>query len=224
MVQALGSVFPDGNFTVDSDARVALTAGIGAGEGIVLIAGTGSVAFGRNSAGQEARAGGWGPTIGDEGSAADALAASAYFRGHTLISKLPIRVVSEAGAPALTYLHQNAGAGRIRIRSDRVDQEALNLLFVLDCSGSMSLPDELGESRMGSLRSVLAEFAAALTEPDVRVGVRLRKDLGVLDVVERRGGRLAVDELQPQGLEGALPDVDAPHAFGFHGHDRVTPG
>src|SRR4029077_10426793 len=30
---------------------------------------TGSVAFGRNDASEEARAGGWGPTLGDEGSA-----------------------------------------------------------------------------------------------------------------------------------------------------------
>ena len=35
----------------------------------MLIAGTGSVAFGRNAAGETARAGGYGPWIGDEGSA-----------------------------------------------------------------------------------------------------------------------------------------------------------
>ena len=46
---------------------------------------------------------------------------------------------------------------------------------------------------------------------------------GVLDVVERGGGRLAVDQLEPQGLEGALTDVDAPDAFGFHWHDRWSP-
>jgi N-acetylglucosamine kinase-like BadF-type ATPase len=68
MIEALRHLFPRGNFTVDSDARVALTAGIGTGTGVALIAGTGSVAFGRNSAGEEARAGGWGPTLGDEGS------------------------------------------------------------------------------------------------------------------------------------------------------------
>ncbi|MGA7615191.1 MAG: BadF/BadG/BcrA/BcrD ATPase family protein, partial [Thermoanaerobaculia bacterium] len=68
LVGALGSFFPRGNFTVASDARIALTAGIGLGEGIVIISGTGSVAFGRNDRGDEARAGGWGPTIGDEGS------------------------------------------------------------------------------------------------------------------------------------------------------------
>jgi N-acetylglucosamine kinase-like BadF-type ATPase len=68
MVEVLRVFFPKDNFTVDSDARIALTAGVGFGAGIVIIAGTGSVAFGRNQRGQEARAGGWGPTIGDEGS------------------------------------------------------------------------------------------------------------------------------------------------------------
>lgn len=68
VVESLEHLFPSGNFTVDNDARIALTAGIGFGPGVALIAGTGSVAFGRNAAGEEARAGGWGPTIGDEGS------------------------------------------------------------------------------------------------------------------------------------------------------------
>ncbi|MCU1349965.1 MAG: gspK, partial [Acidobacteria bacterium] len=68
VVDALRVFFPRGNFIVDTDARVALTGAIGFGPGIVIIAGTGSVAFGRNAAGEEARAGGWGPTLGDEGS------------------------------------------------------------------------------------------------------------------------------------------------------------
>lgn len=68
VVDSLSIFFPRGNFTVDNDARIALTGGIGFGAGVVVIAGTGSVAFGRNDAGEELRAGGWGPTIGDEGS------------------------------------------------------------------------------------------------------------------------------------------------------------
>src|SRR5689334_11638266 len=68
VVDSLSIFFPRGNFTVDNDARIALTGAIGFGGGIVVIAGTGSVAFGRNEEGQEARAGGWGPIIGDEGS------------------------------------------------------------------------------------------------------------------------------------------------------------
>jgi len=68
VVDSLEIFFPRGNFTVDNDARIALTGAIGFGAGVVVIAGTGSVAFGRNDAGEEARAGGWGPIIGDEGS------------------------------------------------------------------------------------------------------------------------------------------------------------
>lgn len=69
IVDSLNIFFPRGNFTVDNDARIALTGAIGFGAGVVVIAGTGSVAFGRNTAGEEARAGGWGPIVGDEGSA-----------------------------------------------------------------------------------------------------------------------------------------------------------
>jgi len=69
IVDSLNIFFPRGNFTIDNDARIALTGAIGFGAGVVVIAGTGSVAFGRNDAGDEARAGGWGPTLGDEGSA-----------------------------------------------------------------------------------------------------------------------------------------------------------
>lgn len=68
LVDAVKRTFPLANFTIDSDARVALTGAIGFGSGIVVIAGTGSVAFGRNEDRTEARAGGWGPTLGDEGS------------------------------------------------------------------------------------------------------------------------------------------------------------
>lgn len=68
VVDSLQVFFPRGNFIVDTDARIALTGAVGFGAGIVIIAGTGSVAFGRNPAGEEARAGGWGPTLGDEGS------------------------------------------------------------------------------------------------------------------------------------------------------------
>ena len=63
--------FPQAAVQVTTDLEIALEAAVGAGEGVVLIAGTGSVAYGRNAAGQTARAGGWGPWVGDEGGAFD---------------------------------------------------------------------------------------------------------------------------------------------------------
>jgi N-acetylglucosamine kinase-like BadF-type ATPase len=53
---------------VVNDALIALVAGARDDPAIVLIAGTGSIAYGRNGAGEAARAGGWGHMIGDEGS------------------------------------------------------------------------------------------------------------------------------------------------------------
>ena len=43
--------------------------GTGCSEGINIVAGTGSIAFGKNKYGETARSGGWGPVIGDDGSA-----------------------------------------------------------------------------------------------------------------------------------------------------------
>ena len=53
---------------VANDALAALVAGAGEGPGIVMIAGTGSIVYGRNRANRAARAGGWGHVLADEGS------------------------------------------------------------------------------------------------------------------------------------------------------------
>jgi N-acetylglucosamine kinase-like BadF-type ATPase len=57
------------NIIVLSDIELAHHLAFGDKAGIVLNAGTGSIAFGRNNQGKHARAGGLGPLIGDEGSA-----------------------------------------------------------------------------------------------------------------------------------------------------------
>jgi len=67
----LYEILPADVVLVTDDAVIAL-AGATAGEpGIVTIAGTGSIAFGRNAAGGTARVGGWGYIFGDEGSGFD---------------------------------------------------------------------------------------------------------------------------------------------------------
>jgi N-acetylglucosamine kinase-like BadF-type ATPase len=52
---------------VVNDALIALVAGAGEQPGVVIVAGTGSIAYGRDAAGRAARAGGWGYVLGDEG-------------------------------------------------------------------------------------------------------------------------------------------------------------
>jgi N-acetylglucosamine kinase-like BadF-type ATPase len=63
----LGQILASDRMIVTDDAVIALTGALAGEPGIVVIAGTGSIAFGRNAQGQTARAGGWGYLFGDEG-------------------------------------------------------------------------------------------------------------------------------------------------------------
>jgi N-acetylglucosamine kinase-like BadF-type ATPase len=57
-----------GRLAVDHDAPAALAGATAAEPGIVIIAGTGSVAYGEKASGERLRLGGWGHLFGDEGS------------------------------------------------------------------------------------------------------------------------------------------------------------
>lgn len=58
-------------YFITHDAYIALTGATGGKPGVIVVAGTGSIAYGRNAAGMSARAGGWGYVFGDEGGAFD---------------------------------------------------------------------------------------------------------------------------------------------------------
>lgn len=60
-----------GKYKITHDAEIALTGATAGQPGIIAIAGTGSIAFGRNAEGRLARAGGWGYIFGDEGGGFD---------------------------------------------------------------------------------------------------------------------------------------------------------
>lgn len=68
--QALASRELAEEIVVHADATVAIDDAFGDGPGVLLIAGTGSVAFGRGPTGAVGRCGGWGAVIGDEGGGA----------------------------------------------------------------------------------------------------------------------------------------------------------
>ena len=79
LLDELGTHGFAGSLALETDFTIALRGAMD-GPGGILIAGTGSVAFGRNEAGQTARVGGWGHLIDDAGSGyalgRDALAAA----------------------------------------------------------------------------------------------------------------------------------------------------
>ncbi|MBA3645032.1 MAG: hypothetical protein H0W63_02525 [Gemmatimonadaceae bacterium] len=55
---------------VEGDGAIALFDAFADGAGILIVSGTGSIAYGRGPSGNTVRCGGWGPDIGDEGSGA----------------------------------------------------------------------------------------------------------------------------------------------------------
>jgi N-acetylglucosamine kinase-like BadF-type ATPase len=77
---------------VVNDALVALEAGAPGQPGVVVIAGTGSISYGRNVKNEAARAGGWGFVLGDEG--------SGYWIGRAAIRAV-LRQADQRGQPTL---------------------------------------------------------------------------------------------------------------------------
>jgi len=75
-----------GNVEIVGDNVIALQAAFGTGSGVIVIAGTGSIAYGRDAEGQTMRAGGWGFAVSDEG--------SAHWVGKSLVAAI-LRAVDE---------------------------------------------------------------------------------------------------------------------------------
>jgi N-acetylglucosamine kinase-like BadF-type ATPase len=102
---------------VVNDALLALEAGSGDGPGVVVISGTGSIAYGRDRRGRAARAGGWGYVLGDEGSgywlgrqALRSVVRAADGRGQP--TALTPRVLAHYGAARpQDLIHEIAGGG-----------------------------------------------------------------------------------------------------------------
>ena len=107
-------------FKITHDAEIALMGATAGDPGIIIIAGTGSMAFGRNAEGKTARAGGWGYIFGDEGGGFDltrrALRAALRFEeGWGPPTSLHSFLLDATGAPDVNELmHQFYGPGFTR--------------------------------------------------------------------------------------------------------------
>ena len=109
---ALQAAFPGIRVTLLTDLEAALAA---AGEGpvIVLVAGTGSAAIGRNAHNEIVRAGGWGPSSSDRGSAFDVgrRAVVAASKAHTesgASSKMKAAILAHLGFPSWSEMERQA--------------------------------------------------------------------------------------------------------------------
>ncbi|MGQ9633701.1 MAG: BadF/BadG/BcrA/BcrD ATPase family protein [Bryobacteraceae bacterium] len=147
---------------VTTDAEIALAGATGGEPGIVVIAGTGSIAYGRNRAGETARAGGWGYLFGDEGGAFD-------------IVRQALRAVllSEEGRGVQTRLTEalleTTGAATV--------DELLHLFYTADwprdrIAALAPLVDRAAEQGDAAARRILSNAGASLAE--LALGLRRR--------------------------------------------------
>ncbi len=112
------ALLPVHHLAAVEDTVTAQTGAFAGGPGIVVIAGTGSAAYGQHPDGRTARSGGWGYLLGDEGSAFDigrealrAAARAADGRGpHTTLVEL---IPAALSLPDLEAVRQAASSGQL---------------------------------------------------------------------------------------------------------------
>jgi N-acetylglucosamine kinase-like BadF-type ATPase len=149
--------YPNAAIRVTTDLEVALEAAFGPSEGIILLAGTGSAAFGRDAVGRTARAGGLGPWISDEGGAFDIgrRAVRAVSRAEKRLG--PATALSERLFEAHRCSHWDALAEQISKNPDDVFPRTFPLVAELADKG-----DAVSREIMTGAAASLAELAVAV--------------------------------------------------------------
>jgi len=112
-------------YKITHDAEIALSGATAGEPGIIIIAGTGSMAFGRDAEGRTARAGGWGYIFGDEGGAFDitrravraALQSEEGWGPPTILRDLLLGETGAANANELLHLFYGPEYPRKRVAS-----------------------------------------------------------------------------------------------------------
>jgi N-acetylglucosamine kinase-like BadF-type ATPase len=114
-----------GQYKITHDAEIALSGATAGQPGIIIIAGTGSMAFGRDAQGRTARAGGWGYIFGDEGGAFDitrravraALQNEEGWGPPTILRDVLLKATGAANANELLHLFYGPEYPRKRVAS-----------------------------------------------------------------------------------------------------------
>jgi N-acetylglucosamine kinase-like BadF-type ATPase len=120
MLVFLAQEFPGAVAQVVADYEIALEAAAGTGPGVVVIAGTGSAAYGRNARGETAHAGGYGPWVGDEGSAFEIGRRAVGVMARTRDNAAPVTLLAEMIPAALECSNWDELMQRIMKNPDEV--------------------------------------------------------------------------------------------------------
>lgn len=164
-------------YVVTHDAAVALTGALAGEPGIIAIAGTGSMAFGRNGAGRKARAGGWGYAFGDEGGAFDLVrqalrAALRWEEGWGPPTALRELLLTASGPP--TAQAQTASDLMHRFYTDDWPREGVAALApLLDQAAELGdgVAQEILNGAGQSLATIVGAVREQLFEPEETVSV-----------------------------------------------------
>jgi glucosamine kinase len=182
--------FARAEIEVTTDLEIALEAAFGPGSGIILIAGTGSGALGRDSAGRRERVGGKGPWFSDEGSAFDI--------GRRAVQAVLLADESRGPDTALANrLFQHLQAGDWNGVLDQVSKSP-DAVF----PQVFPLVAELAESGDAVSREILADAATALA------GL-------VRSVAEKLGW-----QTKGRAEESATTEIPVARVGGMHGHSK----
>ncbi len=163
----LQKMFPQALVHVTADFTVALEAAAGDGPGVVLIAGTGSCAFGRNSDGRFARAGGYGPWVGDEGSAYDIGRQAVSAVLHARDALAPSTLLEEQLLPALELSDWGELIERIAKNPDAVFPNLFPLVVRASDKG-----DEVARKILNTAAGALGRIAGSVI---ISLGLRKEK-------------------------------------------------
>ena len=203
--RALQERFPGAAITVMTDLEAALAAA-GEAPAIILVAGTGSAAFGRNADGEIARAGGYGPPASDEGSAYDigrrAIEAAMRQRAGGVDSELGKEILAQLGCAEWAAVQDRA-----RVTPDDVYPPIFPVIAAAADGG-----DPVAQE-------ILADAAEKLAALVADVAGRLHLGAKEFSLV-RMGGTVGRSRFFDAQIEGALKK-GAPHARS--GALRVSP-
>lgn len=177
-------------FRVESDARIALEGSFSGKAGSILIAGTGSIMFGKDEAGEIHRVGGFGRYIGDEGSGyrigrLGLNAVARYFDGRSKSTKIADLLEQEfsistseqlitevyrnnfniaAAAPIVFDAAENGDKIAQRILEDEADELLLHI-YSMKIKLNVSI---LNVSLIGSLLTTANYFSYLFNEKIIR--------------------------------------------------------
>lgn len=200
-----------GKIEVVGDMEIALTAAFGTGPGVIVVAGTGSIAFGRDAQGRTARAGGWGFAVSDEG--------SAHWIGRAAVSAV-LRAADQAGDEGVEHDREWAASRLCRELKTAWSVESLEQLARTantNADFAVRFPAVLAAAEAGDAvaREVIAQASSELAQ---LAGIVLRRlfpgqrSTTLSDVPMAMAGGVfrhaaMIRELFYNEVRGANPDV-----------------